>query len=140
MANPEMTTAIARPARSGGTIEVAVVIAAAMNSPCTAPMSTRATEEGGVPGAEGRQQVAPATNTAVAASSTTRRSNRVVTEGQQRAADRESERVRGDEGAGGGHARRQVGGDEIDQADDEHLGAAHDERAGEQCAEDECGS
>ena len=41
-AKPVMTTAIARPARSGGTIEVAVTIAAAMNSPCAAPMTTRA--------------------------------------------------------------------------------------------------
>ncbi len=47
MANPEMITAIARPVRSGGTIEVAVTIAAAMNSPCTAPMTTRAARKSG---------------------------------------------------------------------------------------------
>ena len=33
--------AIARPVRSGATIEVAITIPAAMNKPCTAPTSTR---------------------------------------------------------------------------------------------------
>ena len=47
IAKPEMITAIARPVRSGGTIEVAVTMAAAMNSPCTAPMTTRAPTKSG---------------------------------------------------------------------------------------------
>ena len=47
MAKPEMTIAIARPARSGGTTEVAVTMPAAMNNPCTAPISTRAATNSG---------------------------------------------------------------------------------------------
>ena len=45
---------------------------------------------------------------------------------------REPERVRRDEGAGGRHRHGEVGGDQVDHPDDEHLGAAHHERAGEQ--------
>ena len=45
---------------------------------------------------------------------------------------REAERVRRDEGAGGGHRNGEVGGDQVDHPDDEHLGAAHHEGPREQ--------
>ena len=77
IANPAMISAIARPVRSGATIEVAVTIAAAMKRPCTAPMTTRAATKSGY-SANSAGSTFAAMNTAVAASSTCRRSNRVV--------------------------------------------------------------
>jgi hypothetical protein len=42
-ATPEITTAIARPMRAGGTTEMPAAKAAAMNRPWNAPVSVRAT-------------------------------------------------------------------------------------------------
>jgi hypothetical protein len=58
-------------------------------------------------------------------------------EGEQRTADRQPQGVRRDEGTGRRDRDIEVGGDEVDHPDDEHLGAAHDERAGEEHREDE---
>ena len=57
VAKPEITTAIARPVRSGGTSDVAMVIAAAMNSPWTAADQHAGAQEERVAVHQHRRQV-----------------------------------------------------------------------------------
>ena len=132
--NPAITTEIARPARAGGTTAVAVVKAAARNTPCSAPVTMRVATNHSKSG-----------TTAGATTSTVEEGHRadehvpaVQPERQRRehrAAHREAEGVGGEQAPRGCGRDPEAAGEQRQQPDGEDFRGARDERAEQEAAQ-----
>jgi len=136
-AMPPNTMDIAQPIRSGLTREAATAKATPMKRPCSAPVMTRATSS--MPKLTAVTAMTfPSVYAASDNHSIARRPNRMLTALRTGPPMEMPNAYALDERAGGADGDRHVGGDVVQNTDDDKLGGADDERAQKERSMPDC--